>query len=142
MKEYKQIFVFICKIYTSNTKDKMLLEQQEEIEEFKPEELNHIREKIELMSKFNQVEVLRILSKYNNIVLNENKYGIHINLTDVPKEVVDKIKTFIEYVNTQENTLNVIEMQKEEFKNTYFTNDIKDNASKKSNPNKTNNKKR
>ena len=125
----------------------MLLEQQEEIEEFNPEEfnpeeLNNIREKIELMSKFNQVEVLRILSKYNNIVLNENKYGIHINLTDVPKEVVDKIKTFIEYVNTQENTLNVIEMQKEEFKNTYFTNDIKDNASKKSNPNKTNNKKR
>jgi hypothetical protein len=134
--------VFICKIYTSNTKDKMLLEQQEEIEEFNPEELNHIREKIELMSKFNQVEVLRILSKYNNIVLNENKYGIHVNLTDVPKEVVDKIKTFIEYVNTQENTLNVIEMQKEDFKNTYFTNDIKDNASKKSNPNKTNNKKR
>jgi hypothetical protein len=105
-------------------------------------QLNHIREKIELMSKFNQVEVLRILSKYNNIVLNENKYGIHVNLTDVPKEVVDKIKTFIEYVNTQENTLNVIEMQKEDFKNTYFTNDIKDNASKKSNPTKTNNKKR
>ena len=134
--------MFICKIYTSNTKDKMLLEQQEEIEEFNPEELNHIREKIELMSKFNQVEVLRILSKYNNIVLNENKYGIHVNLTDVPKEVVDKIKIFIEYVNTQENTLNVIEMQKEDFKNTYFTNDIKDNASKKSNPIKTNNKKR
>lgn len=121
----------------------MLLEQiEEEIDEFNPEELNNIREKIELMSKFNQVEVLRILSKYNNIVLNENKYGIHVNLTDVPKEVIEKIKTFIEYVNTQENTLNVIEMQKEDFKNTYFTNDIKDNASKKSNPIKTNNKKR
>lgn len=138
-------FLYLFVRYThpiQNTKHQMLLEQQEEIEEFKPEELNHIREKIELMSKFNQVEVLRILSKYNNIVLNENKYGIHVNLTDVPKEVVDKIKIFIEYVNTQENTLNVIEMQKEDFKNTYFTNDIKDNASKKSNPNKTNNKKR
>ena len=39
-------------------------------------ELNTIREKIESMSKFNQIEVLRILSKRKNVTLNENKYGI------------------------------------------------------------------
>ena len=105
------------------------------------EELNIIREKIELMSKFNQIEALRIFSKYENIVLNENKYGVHINLTEAPKDLVEKLKIFIQYVNTQENTLNVIELQKEEFKNTFFTNDIKDNTSKKDNTIKTNNKK-
>jgi len=121
----------------------MLIQTQEEIIEFNPEELNFIREKIESMSKFNQVEVLRILSKHKNIVLNENKYGIHINLTDIHSEVIEQIKEFIQYVNTQESTLNAFEMQKEEFKNTYFTNDIKDNTSKKDNTGKisTKNKK-
>jgi len=114
----------------------MLVQSQEENTEFNPEELIFIREKIESMSKFNQVEVLRILSKHENIVLNENKYGIHINLTDIHSEVIEQIKEFIQYVNTQENTLNAFEIQKEEFKNTYFTNDIKDNASKKDNTGK------
>ena len=121
----------------------MLIQTQEEIIEFNPEELNIIREKIESMSKFNQVEVLRILSKHENIVLNENKYGIHINLTDIHSGVIEQIKEFIQYVNTQESTLNAFEIQKEEFKNTYFTNDIKDNTSKKDNTGKisTKNKK-
>ena len=121
----------------------MLIQTQEEIIEFNPEELNIIREKIESMSKFNQVEVLRILSKHENIVLNENKYGIHINVTDIHSDVIEQIKEFIQYVNTQESTLNAFEMQKEEFKNTYFTNDIKDNTRKKDNTGKisTKNKK-
>lgn len=121
----------------------MLAQSQEEMIEFNPEELNFIREKIESMSKFNQVEVLRILSKHENIVLNENKYGIHINLTDIHSDVIEQIKEFIQYVNTQESTLNAFEIQKEEFKNTYFTNDIKDNTSKKDNTGKisTKNKK-
>jgi len=114
----------------------MLAQSQEEMTEFNPEELDFIREKIESMSKFNQVEVLRILSKHQNIVLNENKYGIHINLTDIQSQVIEQIKVFIQYVNTQETTLNAFEIQKEEFKNTYFTNDIKDNTSKKDNTGK------
>jgi len=38
-------------------------------------DLNLIREKIESMPKFNQVEILRILSKNEAVILNENKYG-------------------------------------------------------------------
>jgi len=45
--------------------------------------LNYIREQIENMSKFNQIEVLRILIKYKEVIVNENKYGIHINLSEV-----------------------------------------------------------
>ena len=94
------------------------------------EELNVIREKIESMPKFNQIEVLRILSKYDKITLNENKYGVLVNMTDFEDEVIDKLKSYISYVNTQESNLNEIEVQKENFKNIYFVKDNKDNNGK------------
>jgi NTP pyrophosphatase (non-canonical NTP hydrolase) len=91
-------------------------------------ELNYIRDSIENMNKFNQVEVLRILSKNNNVTLNENKYGIHVNLSEVKKEIIDELNVYIKYVNAQEITLNAIEQKKEDYKNTYFSKDIKDNS--------------
>jgi hypothetical protein len=101
-----------------------------EFNDFSVSELNYIRESIENMNKFNQVEVLRILNKYPEITLNENKYGTHINLSDIKKEVIFDLQNYIKYVNTQENTLNQIEKEKEKFKTTYFTKDIKDNLKK------------
>jgi hypothetical protein len=89
-------------------------------------ELNYIRETIERMNKFNQIEILRILKKHESVTLNENKYGIHINLSELDKEIVDELNLFIKYVTTQEQTLNSIEQQKEDYRNTYFSKDIKD----------------
>ena len=89
-------------------------------------ELNLIRDKIETMSKFNQVGVLRILSKNKNITLNENKYGVHINLTEIPKQTIDELFEYINYVKNQEINLSEFEQQKETFKNIYFTKDNKD----------------
>ena len=80
------------------------------------------------MNKFNQIEVLRLLTKHNEVILNENKYGIHINLSELPADILNKINVYIKYVNTQEQTLNSIEQQKEDYKNTYFSKDIKDNS--------------
>ena len=97
-----------------------------EINEYSVNELNYIRDSIENMNKFNQIEVLRILNKNNNVTLNENKYGVHINLSDLNKEMIDSLKVYINYVNTQEITLNKVEQQKENFKNTYFTKDNKE----------------
>jgi hypothetical protein len=54
------------------------------MEEMSIQSLNYIRESIENMSKHNQIEVLRILSKNKSVTINENKYGVHINLTDLP----------------------------------------------------------
>ena len=90
-------------------------------------ELNYIRETIESMNKFNQIEVLRLLHKHKDITLNENKYGIHVNLSEIKKEKLDELCVYINYVNTQEISLHKIEQQKENYKNTYFTKDIKDN---------------
>ena len=98
-----------------------------EINNFSVSELNYIRESIENMNKFNQVEVLRILNGHNDVILNENKYGVHVNLTELNKNVIEEIKMYINYVNNQESTLNEIEKQKENFKNIYFSKDNKDN---------------
>jgi hypothetical protein len=89
-------------------------------------ELSAIRDKIEAMTKFNQVEVLRLLNKRQNVTLNENKYGIHINLTDLSVEIINELKIYINYVNAQEINLNSIEQQKENFKSIYFAKDNKD----------------
>lgn len=98
-----------------------------EINNFSISELNYIRDSIENMNKFNQIEVLRILNKHKDVILNENKYGIHVNLSELNKEVVDELNIYINYVNTQEITLHQVEQQKENFKNIYFTKDNKDN---------------
>jgi len=97
-----------------------------EINNFSVSELNYIRDSIEHMNKFNQIEVLRILNNHKNVTINENKYGIHINLSDLKKDILDELNVYINYVNTQEVTLHQVEKEKEDYKNTYFTKDIKD----------------
>lgn len=88
--------------------------------------LNGIREQIENMSKFNQIEILRILTKSKDVTLNENKYGIHINLTDLSTETLNELIIYIKYVNTQEIYLNDVEQEKEKYKNSFFLKDNKD----------------
>ena len=104
----------------------------EEIEntdkEYSNGELMRIRTTIENMSKFNQIEVLRLL--YNNykefVVFNENNYGIHINLSELKNEIIQQLEMYINYVKTQENNLDNIEQQKEALQNIYFCKDNKD----------------
>jgi len=98
------------------------------VNNFSVNELNYIRESIENMNKFNQVEILRILNRHNKDVINENKYGIHINLSELSDDIVIEITKYINYVNTQEININSIEQKKEDYKNTYFSKDIKDNT--------------
>jgi hypothetical protein len=97
-----------------------------DVNNFSISELNYIRDSIENMNKFNQIEVLRILNNHKDVTINENKYGIHINLSELKKDILDEISSYIKYVNTQEVTLHQVEKEKEEYKNTYFTKDIKD----------------
>jgi hypothetical protein len=99
-----------------------------EINNYSVSELNYLRESIENMSKFNQIEVLRILHNHDSVILNENKYGVHVNLSDLKKEILDELAIYIKYVNTQESTLNIDEKQKTDYRNTFFVKDIKENA--------------
>jgi hypothetical protein len=83
-------------------------------------ELNYLRETIENMNKFNQIEVLKILNKKNNNLLNENKNGVLINLSELDKDTIYEIYEFIKYVLTQEIDLTKDEKKKEALHNTYF----------------------
>ncbi len=108
----------------TNTIDKLETESSEQ--NYGYEQLNYIRDKIENMSKFNQIEVLRILTKDKNVILNENKYGIHVNLSELDNDILNNLITYIKYVNNQEQYLDNLEQEKEKYKNTYFLKDNKD----------------
>jgi len=88
--------------------------------------LNYIREQIENMSKFNQIEILRLLTKDKDVTINENKYGIHINLSELDHSILKEMMLYIKYVNTQETYLNNVEQEKEKYKNTFFLKGNKD----------------
>jgi hypothetical protein len=83
------------------------------------ENLENIKKTIEAMNKFHQIEILKILSK-NLCKINENKSGVYINLSFLSTEIVDELKEYIQYTKEQENSINTMEYQKEEFKNAYF----------------------
>lgn len=85
-------------------------------------ELNYVRTSIEKMNKFNQIEVLRILKKDNSKLLNENKNGVLVNLSEVNKETVDELNEYIKYVANQESELNKDEKKKEDLQNEFFKN--------------------
>ena len=86
-------------------------------------QLIFLRESIENMNKFNQIEILRILKNDTTVILNENKYGVHINLSELNNQNIDQMYNYVKYVNAQQVSLDTAEKQKEAFKNTYFSKD-------------------
>ena len=86
-------------------------------------QLIFLRESIENMNKFNQIEILRILKNDTTVMLNENKYGVHVNLSELNNQNLDQMYNYVKYVNAQQISLDTAEKQKEAFKNTYFSKD-------------------
>ena len=91
-------------------------------------ELNHIKERIENLNKFHQVEILKLLKTSDIATLNENKNGIFINMTSLSNKVIVELEKYLEYVDKQETQLGVIEEQKSLLSNTFFK-DNKENPS-------------
>jgi len=89
-------------------------------------ELQFIRDSIENMMKINQVEALRILHKYPSVILNENNYGVHVNLTELPQLAIDDLKKHIQYIQTQENNLEYMETQKNNMRSLFKDKEVKD----------------
>jgi hypothetical protein len=83
------------------------------------DDLVYIRNSIEGLIKIHQVEILRILHK-NNVYMNENKNGTHINLMELQPSVLEEVRKYLDYVKCQENNLDIDEKQKEEYKNIFF----------------------
>lgn len=81
--------------------------------------LESMKMKIENLNKTHQLEILKIFLQ-NDIKVNENKSGIFINMSFLDNTIIEKIAKYLNYIQEQENNLNSLESQKEEFKNTYF----------------------
>jgi hypothetical protein len=82
--------------------------------------LENIKTKIESMSKPHHIEILRILKNNSSIKINENKNGIFVNLSFLPKNTIDEITKYIEYIDIQESSIMSLETKKEGYKTTYF----------------------
>ena len=95
------------------------------INSYTPQQLRSLCSKLEEMPKINQVEVLRIFHKYNKDFINENNYGVHINVTNVPDMVLEEIQDYIKHVSKQETELITIDSQQTNSTN-YILKDNKD----------------
>lgn len=91
------------------------------ISRYSVNELETIKTKIESMGKQSHIEILKILKNNPNVKLNENKSGVFVNLSFLSKEMVDEIIKYIDFISQQENSISYLETQKEDFKNTFFT---------------------
>ena len=78
-------------------------------------ELENIKHSIEIMSKQDQIEILKLLSKHL-CKLNENKSGIFVNMSFLSNEILEQMKKYIEYTQEKATNLATLEYQKEEFK--------------------------
>lgn len=81
--------------------------------------LETLKHQIESMTKFHQIEILKILSK-KLCKLNENKSGVYVNLSFLPDDLLDELTKYIEYVEEQTETFATAEYQKNEFKTSFF----------------------
>jgi hypothetical protein len=84
------------------------------------DKLVFIKERIEIMSKYHQQEILEILKKSLKVILNENNNGVFINLSNVDDDVIYKLEEYINYVNTQEKYIDIIETKKLTIENKFF----------------------
>ena len=82
--------------------------------------LKSLKDRVENLTKFHQVEILRILSQYKDVTLNENKNGVFVNLTNISNDVIRHIEDYLTYVSKQENQLSAIESEKQSLSNTFF----------------------
>ena len=85
----------------------------------KIDSLKFLRDKIEVLTAFHQIEILRILHT-NKVTFSENKNGVFVNLTYVSPDIIDTISEYIVYVYKQESQLNEIEEKKIVLSNQYF----------------------
>jgi len=87
------------------------------------QQLEDLKAQIEKMPKTHQLEILKIMKSSPDVKLNENKSGVYINLSFLPKDVLPKIQDYLVYVKDQENALRIIETQKQDYVKTYFESD-------------------
>tara|TARA_B100000768_G_C11273681_1_gene374726 strand:- start:858 stop:1139 length:282 start_codon:yes stop_codon:yes gene_type:complete len=88
--------------------------------------IKEVKIRIENMSKYHQIEILRIFVKEGMKNINENKNGSFINLTEVSDKTIEIVRDYIKYVDTQTQELSNAETKMSKIQETFFKGD-KDN---------------
>lgn len=83
-------------------------------------ELENLKKQIEKLSKIHHITILKIIKSEPSIVINENKNGVFLNLSEIPLEIIDKLKSYCEYLKSQDKQLNIVENEKTELEVSYF----------------------
>ena len=79
------------------------------------ESINILKETIEQMSKYHQIEILRILNS-NFVYLNENNNGTFVNLTELDDKYIQLLENYTKYVIEQQTHISKIEQEKDRLK--------------------------
>jgi hypothetical protein len=82
--------------------------------------INALKERIERMEKYHQIEILRILSKFAEVSTNENNNGTFVNLTELSGDIIKELDKYADYVDEQQKLLKKIEKEKEQIEQTFF----------------------
>ena len=90
-------------------------------------QLNLLREKIEKLEKFHQIQIFEIFLN-NNVSYTENRNGIFVNMINLKKNVIKEIKKYLLYVSNQDMQLETTEKIKKELEHNFFKSN-KDNTS-------------
>jgi hypothetical protein len=93
-------------------------------------ELVTIKNKIEQLSKKQQIEVLKIITNLD-ISYSENNNGVFFNLSNFSEAQLSELNDYISYVSDQEEALQELENVKNELSETFFSNkknNIKENT--------------
>ena len=79
-----------------------------------------LKERIERMEKYHQIEILRILSNFTSVKTNENNNGTFVNLTELSPEIIKDLEKYADYVDEQQKLLKKVEKEKEVIEQTFF----------------------
>jgi len=89
--------------------------------------LKSIKDYIECMDKYHQIEILKILMEEDGVVINENNNGSFVNLSEINETVLVKLEDYVDYVQKQQLHLLTIEQHKTSLENNFFK-ENKDNV--------------
>ena len=85
--------------------------------------LQELNDRIEVMTKYHQVEILRIFDAAHESHINENKNGTFVNLTEVTPNTLELVASYVKYVDEQTHELEEIESEKSQIQETFFKED-------------------
>lgn len=106
-------------LYYNDNNDNVIINKKSSSQTPFTESLKMLRDNIEALPNFHQIEILRILYK-NHITFSENKNGVFLNLSYVSLDVIHKISEYVTFVQNQENQMCEFEKKKMTLSNQYF----------------------